>query len=152
MGYFTLPDSKYATATSIEGLEGVIVCRKEGLFTNDLEETGLVHPKITLVQPRTTEECIEAVMNGTADATGTAIQQANGVIASLDLENSVVQNENFTHLSTIRLLAHKSNPFGLQYILMLNNGLNEIRKSGEWYDIVSSSLTECSAQNLAASN
>lgn len=152
VGYFTLPDSKYASATSIEELEGAVFCRMEGFFTNDLEEAGMVEPKITLVRPRTPEECIEAVMNGTADATGMAIQQANGAIATLGMENEVVQNENFTHLSTIRLLAHKSNPYGLQYISMLNNGLNEMRKSGEWYDIVSSSLAEYSAQNLAASN
>jgi len=152
VGYYTLPDSKYANAQSIEELEGAVFCRMEGFFTNDLEEAGLVAPKIELLRPRTPEECIEAVMNGTAHATGMAIQQANGAIAKLGLENEVVQNENITHLSTIRLLAHKSNPFGLQYISMLNNGLNEMRQSGEWYDIVSSSLAEYTTQSQAASN
>lgn len=142
VGYYTRPDSEYADARSIADYSGAVFCRMEGFFTNDLEEAGLVEPLIKLHRPLHAEDCIKAVMDGTADATGMAVQQAVGAIASAGADGQVVQNLNFTHLSSIRFLAHKSNPWALQYVAMLNNGLLEMRETGEWYDIVSSTLAE----------
>ena len=39
-------------------------------------------------------------------------------------------------------MGSKSNPRSLEFIEELNAGLDEMRESGEWYDIVASSLKE----------
>ena len=147
IGYYTLIGSKYANATRLEDYAGATFCRAEGYFTSDLEEAGLVEPVITLLRPKLPRNCFEAVLTGEADATGFAVQNSTGIITSLSAQDELAQNKNFTYLSSIHLLAHKSNPFALEYISMLNNGLNEMRKSGEWYDIVASSLAENNASN-----
>ncbi|MGB3317377.1 MAG: LysM peptidoglycan-binding domain-containing protein [Albidovulum sp.] len=141
IGYYTRPDSKYADAKTLADFSGAKFCRMKGYFTNDLEEAGLVEPLITLVRPTGADECIKAVADGTADVTGMAVQQALGAIAATGLE-AEVDDTSVTYLTTIRILAHKSNPFALQYVAMLDAGLNEMRETGEWYDIVSSTLAE----------
>jgi hypothetical protein len=141
IGYYTRPDSDYADAKTLADFSGARFCRMKGYFTNDLEEAGLVDPLITLVRPTSAEDCIKAVADGTADVTGMAVQQALGAISATGLE-AEVDDTSVTYLTTIRILAHKSNPFALQYIAMLDAGLNEMRETGEWYDVVSSTLAE----------
>ncbi|MBL9047781.1 MAG: ABC transporter substrate-binding protein, partial [Tabrizicola sp.] len=43
---------------------------------------------------------------------------------------------------TFHFIVSKSNPRGRVYLAMINRGLTEMRETGEWYDIVSSSLAE----------
>lgn len=142
VGYFTLPDSDYAGARTLADYEGARFCRMDGYFTNDLEEAGL-DGKVELVRPVTPADCVEAVLNGTADVTGMEIQSAVDAMSSMGLQgNELLENTNITSVNTLRFITHKTNPYGRQYIAMLNRGLNEMRESGEWYAVVSSTLAE----------
>lgn len=143
VGYFTLPGNEYAGAKEMADFRGSRFCRMEGYFTNDLEEAGLIGDAIELVRPVKPSECIEAVLNGTADVAGMEIQSAVDAMNSMGLEgNEVVENTNVTTINTLRFITHKTNPYGRQYIAMFNRGLNEMRETGEWYAIISSSLAE----------
>jgi hypothetical protein len=142
IGYYSRPDSEYANARTMQDYAGAKVCRVEGWFTSDLEEGGLVEPVVEMVRPKTVEACFEAVASGEADVTGLSIQVGASFLGEPEFEGKVVQNATITNLLSARFFTHKSNPFGLQYITMMNNGLNEMRKTGEWYDVISSSLAE----------
>ena len=43
---------------------------------------------------------------------------------------------------THHFVTAKSNPRGRDYIAALNRGIEEMRESGEWYDIVATGLAE----------
>ena len=68
------------------------------------------------------------------------------MIAELQIGEDVLDNPNLSKVLSMSFLAHKSNPFGRQYILMMNRGLNEMRETGEWFEIISSSLAEYNQQ------
>ena len=147
IGYYTLAGSEYAGATSMADYAGAKVCRVEGWFTSDLEEGGLVEPVVEMVRPKTVDDCFEALVSGEADVTGMSIQGGSSYLTDPKFEGKLAQNPTVTNLLSARFFAHKSNPFGIQYITMMNNGLNEMRKTGEWYDVISSSLAEHNANS-----
>ena len=142
VGYFTLADSKYANAESFEAYKGARVCRPEGWYTFDFEEEGLNESNIEYIRPFAPSDCMEALLVGTADVVGLELETAYGALAEMGSEQDIVENPNLSKFLSLHFVAHKTNPRGRVYIAMLNRGLNEMRETGEWYDIVASSLKE----------
>lgn len=142
VGYYTMKDSSFAGAKSFDDYKGARICRMDGYFTFDLEEEGLTPPVIELVRPVLPEDCMEALVTGTADVAGIEVQSAADAVAKLGIGTDVVENPNLSKVLSMSFIAHKSNPFGKQYITLLNRGLTEMRNSGEWYAIISSTLKE----------
>jgi ABC-type amino acid transport substrate-binding protein len=148
VAYYAASGSKYANATSFDDLRGARVCRMDGYFTHDFEEEGIADD-ITYVRPTLPEECIEAVLLGTADVAGMELQSGSDAITKLGVSSEVVEIPSLAKVLKMTFMTHKSNPFGRQYIVLLNRGLNEMRKTGEWYAIVSGSLAEHNAMILS---
>ena len=153
IGFYTLPDSKYVSAQTAEDFYGSTLCRNEGTFTFDLEEHGLVEPNITFVRPSTPQDCMEALLNGSVDVVTYEIEVAASVFGNMQLEpNAVIENRFVNNVLSLHFFAHRANPYGRKYVNLLNNGLNEMRETGEWYAIVSDTLREHNEKLIAASN
>lgn len=152
VGYYTTKDSAFAGATSFADYKGARICRMDGYFTFDLEEEGLVPPAIELVRPVLPEDCMEALMTGAADVAGMEVQSAADAIAKLGIGSDVVENPSLSKVLSMSFITHKSNPFGKQYITLLNRGLTEMRNTGEWYAIISSTLDEHNKKMMEMSN
>lgn len=152
IGFYTLPDSEYAKARSFEDFKGATVCRMEGWFTHDLEENGVYEPNVTLLRPVTATECMDAVLTGVADVASFEVQLAADAMSDMGVTpNDIVENPFVNTVAGLRFVTHRTNPFGRQYMAMLNRGLNEMRESGEWYAIISDTLREHN-EKLTASN
>ena len=153
IGFYTLPDSDYATARSFEDFKGARLCRMEGWFTHDLEENGVFEPNVTMIQPVTATDCMDAVLTGVADVASFEVQLAADAMSDLGLShNDIVENPFVNTVAGLRFVTHRTNPYGRQYVAMLNAGLNEMRESGEWYAIISDTLREHNEKLMAASN
>jgi len=153
IGFYTLPDSQFATARSFDDFAGARLCRMEGWFTHDLEENGVFEPVVTMIQPVTANECMDAVLTGAADIASFEVQLAADTMAEMGLgPKDITENPFVNTVAGMRFITHRTNPFGRQYIAMLNAGLNEMRESGEWYAIISDTLREHNEKMVAASN
>ncbi len=153
VGFYTLPESEFAKATTFAEFKGARLCRMEGWFTHDLEEQGVYEPNITMVRPVSATECMDAVLTGTADIASFEVQLAADAMAEMGLSpNDIVENPFVNTFSSLRFITHRTNPYGRQYIAMLNRGLNEMRESGEWYAVISDTLREHNEKMMAASN
>lgn len=151
VGFYTLPESSYATARTFQDFEGARICRMSGWFTHDLEENGMFEPKVTMVQPTNATDCMDAVLNGQADVASFEVQLAADAMSSMGLTSKdIVENPFVNTVAGLRFVTHRTNPFGRQYIAMLNAGLNEMRESGEWYAIISDTLREHNEKLMAA--
>jgi ABC-type amino acid transport substrate-binding protein len=142
----TLADNKYASATSYADLEGARVCRPEGWSMFPMEETGLVEPFITLVQLRTPFDCAKALIAGQVDVLAIELESATDAFTDLGAMEMVSVNPVLVRFLTYHFITARNNPRGRIYIAMLNKGLNEMRKSGEWYDIVATGLADYNAK------
>lgn len=142
VGFFTMPGNEYEGVRDYADFAGARICRAEGWFTFDLEEEGLVDPVIEMIQPKSTADCFEMMQKGEVDVIPLEIESVAAEAAQLGIENEIVQNPYLTNLLELKFVTHKTNPRGRVYVAMLNRGLTEMRETGEWYAIISSSLAE----------
>ncbi|NVO56397.1 transporter substrate-binding domain-containing protein [Rhodobacteraceae bacterium B1Z28] len=152
-GFFTLPESDYAKATSFADLEGSTICRMQGWSMVVLEEVGLNRKNMNVVQPSSARECLDAVLTGTADVAAFEVDLFASTMKEMGLTSAdIVENPYVSTLSSMSFLAHRTNPFAREYVAMMNKGLIEMRESGEWYAIISDTLREQNEKLNAASN
>lgn len=140
--YYTLADSKYAEARKFADYEGARICRPEGWPTSDLEVEGLAEPVVTFVRPKAPMDCAKMLLAGEVDLYSLEVETATANIEELDATDKVTLNPALATFNTHHFVTAKSNARGLEAIAMLNQGLDEMRSSGEWYDIVATGLAE----------
>lgn len=140
--YHTLIDSPYAGARAFSDYSGARICRPEGWPTSDLEVEGMAEPTVTFIRPKSPMECAEMVLSGEVDVYSLEVETTTANFEELGATDMVVLNPALATFNTHHFLTSKSNQRGVEYIAMLNRGLQEMRESGEWYDIVATSLAD----------
>lgn len=150
-GFFAKNDNPYADAKTFADLKGARICRPEGYSYHDLDAEGLMEPVITLAIPPMVGDCFEGLVDGTYDIATIESQAAQVVIQELGIADQVVENPRITSIQAIAAMAWKANPRALEYLTYLNRGLAQMRDSGEWNDIVSSSLKEANEKLASGS-
>lgn len=144
---YALKGSRFAGASQPSDLLGARICRPEGYYTFDLEQEGLSPPAIDLVQPVLPKDCFEEMIAGTVDVVPMELDLSEGVISELQIEQQIVELPSLAQILTFHVVTHKSNPYGRTYLTLLNQGLQEMRGSGEWFGIVSTQLAEFAKSN-----
>ena len=142
VGFYTMNGGEYTDVRSYSDYAGARVCRPEGWFTFDLEEQGLIEPVISMVTPKSVNECFELMKEGDVDVVPLEIESVAAAARELGMEDEIAQNVYLTNLLQMSFVTHKTNPRGRVYIAMLNRGLTEMRETGEWYAIISDGLAE----------
>lgn len=140
--FYTLKDSPYAAAKTYADFKGARICRPDGWGLGDLEVNGLAPPFITVIRPVTPIECAEKVLAGEVDVYTIEVETVAANFAQLKASDKVVENSYLSIILPYHFITSKTNPRGRVYISMLNKGITEMRETGEWYDIVATSLAE----------
>lgn len=140
VSYYTMNDSEYATATEYMDLEGATLCRPAGWFSFDLEGEGLVDPVIELVFARSEEDCWRMMQDGDVDVVTYDTLPAEDDSRSLGLTDQITELQPLASTVTLHVFTPKDNPNGRAYLDIVNAGLQELRSSGEWFEIVRSSI------------
>lgn len=144
-GFFAPIDSDLVNATSFAAFEGMRICRPEGFTTGVLDAVGLTVPMIQLMRPIEATDCFEALEAGKVDLVSIDAEVGDSTIARLGLTKRFAQNPHLFTLESLHVIAHKSNPAAVAMIGVMDEGLVEMYESGEWYDIVSTALSQNSA-------
>lgn len=141
-----MSDSKYAGAKSYADFAGARMCRPEAWASSDLIRNGLVAPQVTWVRPGAFIECYELLLAGKIDVYAMDVEYIADNMQSLGGGDRVVINDRLSEFIPQGFVVHKTNERGLTYLATINAGLQEMRETGEWYDIVSSTLEEYNAK------
>ncbi len=142
--FVSLADNKYANVPNFNDLAGARICRPNEYELEMLETEGLVEPFITMVQPTNPIDCAKAIIDGEADVYVDGTETAVSLLGDLGAADKISVNPNLVKFQTVHFLVAKNNPRGRIYLAMINRGITEMRESGEWYDIVATSLAEYS--------
>lgn len=110
-----------------------------------------MEPVVTLSIPPVTADCFQGLVDGTYDIATVESQLGAVVIQELGIADKVVENARLTSIQSIAAMGWKSNPRALEFMTYLNRGIAEMRDTGEWNDIIASSLKEAN-EKLAAEN
>jgi hypothetical protein len=144
-GFFSTPENPYAAAQTFADLAGARLCRAEGNVFQDLEAQGLLEPVISLNMEFDEDTCLEQLLAGKYDVVSFETEYASVILPEMGIEDQVVQSANLTTIQSSVAIAHKSNPRAAAYIAHLNRGLADLRASGEWSEIVASTLAEAAS-------
>lgn len=144
-GFFAPNGSDLINATSYSAFEGMRICRPEGFTTGVLDAVGLTVPVIQLMRPIEATDCFEALEAGKVDLVSIDAEVGDSTIAKLGLTKRFAQNPHLFTLESLHVIAHKSNPAAVAMIGVMDAGLIEMYDSGEWYDIVSTALSQNTA-------
>ena len=139
----------YENAQTFADLQGARICRPEGYSFHDLDAEGLIEPAITLMIPPLVADCFDALLDGSVDIVTVEAQFASVAIAELGIADQVVENPRLTSIQAIAAMAWKANPRALEFMTYLNRGIAEMRDSGEWNDLIASSLKEANDKLVA---
>lgn len=140
--YHTLVDSPFAGARAFSQYAGARICRPEGWPTSDLEVEGLAAPVVEFIQPKSPMDCAKMLLSGEVDLYSIEVETSTANFEELGATSQVELNPALATFNTHHFVTSKSNPRGRAYIEMLNGGINVMRESGEWYDIVATGLAE----------
>jgi polar amino acid transport system substrate-binding protein len=152
VGYYALKGSEFARVATYPELLGARLCRPRGWFTFDLEANRLVEPNITLLVAPTQVACWDALRAGEVDVVTFDALPAEADLIKLGLLDTVVEIPQLTSVETLHVFAPKSNPNGEAFLEVINRGLAEVRRSGQWMEIVARHLGAQEAAKVAASN
>jgi polar amino acid transport system substrate-binding protein len=141
-GFFARNDSDLVSATDYAAFAGLRICRPEGYTTGVLDAVGLSAPQVQLVRPFETSDCFEALAEGDVDLVSIDAEVGDAVIGQLGMTGQFAQNPHLMTLQSLHVIAHKSNPRAVEMVVQLDSGLVEMYESGEWYDIVSTALSQ----------
>lgn len=142
VGYYTLAGSRFADMTEYDELYGATLCRPDGWFSFDLEGEGLTAPNIELVFARTEEACWEMLQAGEVDVITYDALPAEEDYTELGIADQVTDIPALASKVTLHVFTPKDNPNGEAYLEIVNAGLEELRLSGEWFDIVRSQIQQ----------
>lgn len=140
--YYTLNGSEYANAQSTDDLFGARVCRPEAWFMFDLEAAQLVEPNITYVTTVAQNGCFQLLKDGEVDIVTYDALPAEEDIRSAGMEDSVATLESLRGTVSSHIFVSKTNAFANEALPIINAGLEELRLSGEWFNIVRESIQE----------
>ena len=140
--YYTLNGSEYANAQSTDDLFGARVCRPEAWFTFDLEAAQLVEPNITYVTTVAQNGCFQLLKDGEVDVVTYDGLPAEEDIRSAGMEDTVATLEPLRGTVSSHIFVSKDNAFANEALPIINAGLEQLRLSGEWFNIVRESIQE----------
>lgn len=127
---------------SFDDLQGSKICRPTGWLTFDLAERGLLDGQTyTLVQANSVSGCFEMLERGEVDYVSLTQFPAETAIANLGLGEFIEEVRGVVNASPIHLVAHGDNAEAAYvWLEQFNIGLERIKRSGQWDQIVNDHL------------
>ncbi|MEY8800769.1 transporter substrate-binding domain-containing protein [Leisingera sp. XS_AS12] len=122
---------------------GKTLCRPAGLFTHDLNRSDrrwLERGVVTLVRPQTAEDCFQMVLAGQVDAVAVDLFLGASTLVGAGLRDSVVPLEKPLSEESLHVVISKHHWRGTTHLYRVNAGLEALRRSGRFEEIMSRHL------------
>lgn len=142
IGFYALNDGPYADADSYDDIMGARICRPAAWFTFDLEAEQLMPPNVELIRTEAQDGCWELMMNGEVDVITLDALPAEEDYRELGHDGKIAHLDSLATKQTMHIFVSKDNAFANEALPILNAGLEDLRLSGEWFQIVQKGILE----------
>ena len=140
---FFVPKGEYSLSrTTFDDFAESRICRPAGPSLLDLAVNGVNEAEATFIRPDTLEECFALLQAGEVDAVSGEAFEAENLLASQGLFDTIEELPNLGLLQTVHAVAPIGKPGADEAIAALNTGLIELKVSGEWFRIVGRHLAK----------
>lgn len=140
IGYYARSDDPSLPVTHAD-LLGKTICRPAGYSTFMLEEYDLIEPNVTMKKPDGPEDCFEMLDKGEADIVVIASTVADNTVAGMNMMDRFQELPQLAYIATLHAITSKDNPNRDANIAAINQGIRNVRESGNWFEIVQRHLT-----------
>jgi polar amino acid transport system substrate-binding protein len=137
LAVYALAEGPLTGLTDHAGLAGKPVCVPAGLPPMVPGRSDPFPADVTMAVGPDTADCMERLMRREVAAVAAVKLQADHEIGRLGLAHAVGELTALTSTRTLHALAPKSNPGGVESLASLDRGLEIVKKSGEWFRVVS---------------
>lgn len=140
---FFVPKGEYSLSrTTFLDFSDARICRPAGSSVLDLAVNGLTEDDATFVRPETLAECFDLLQAGEVDAVSGEAFEAENLLAERGLFDVIEELPNLGLLQTVHAVAPVGKPGADDAIAAMNQGLIELKVSGEWFRIVGRHLAK----------
>ena len=140
---FVAKSGSLETTEDAKDFHGKTICLPDAYTDQSLAFLGLKDGEnIELFRPVSEMECMEAILAGSIDAAALELQQGTDLTKELGATDEITMNQNLLHVQPLNVFVSKDNPNKDEIVANLNQGLKNIRDSGEWFKIVETGLND----------
>lgn len=140
VGYFTRADYERPLMTTWH-LMGATLCVSGQEFPNLLRERGVSENNARIIKRDRPGSCLSAVMRGDADVAVLPDSVADEAMRDMGLIDKIIRQPALDDIVTLHAVAVRDDADANATLAIIDRGLNEIRESGEWFEIVASYLS-----------
>lgn len=134
--FYVAAGNALASATNDAALGGKRLCRAAGRFSG----TGPEVSGSDVVRERRTRDCFVQLSAGNVDVVSASGSALDALESQLGSGAAAVEATGLRRSHTIHVVAPRENARGKAFLVTLNQGLAEIRRSGEWATVVGNHL------------
>lgn len=138
VSFYARADDAEAGAGDFSALRGKRLCRPKGHFMFDLDQVDLRAPHVSIERPETALECFDKLIQGQVDIVTLIQREAEEPISRLDIAEQIREIHELASAPTLHAVVPKTNSRGRQYLDLINQGLDQLMRSGEWFNVVAS--------------
>lgn len=135
-GLVTRADDPLALTQDVNDLRGKRICVPDGYGAIVVSGNGLADGEVEYVHPPKPEDCFALLVDGSLDVVEMELTQAEDIIGKIGVSDDVALNGTINSTSALTVYVHRSNPNAEAIIATLNQGLENIRNNGMWFQTV----------------
>ena len=134
--FFARAGDPVANLANRDDLIGRRICRVKGQFLFDHDLLDQLIPILAIDVAATASECLTRLTDGRVDLVALIEPQSAAEIQSAGMSDKVTEVHSLGFRQTIHAVAFKSNPIGLAYLDVINQGLATMMASGRWFTVI----------------
>ncbi|MEM9783788.1 MAG: hypothetical protein AAF899_15115 [Pseudomonadota bacterium] len=130
----------FSNAATAEDLRGARLCRPEGMSIDDLQASGLTSGVVSFVRARDIVECFLLLNNGDVGVVSVSPEDGKAALDLMPDTRRIKAINNIGRGQAVHVAAPRSGRLAQAYIEIINEGLAEMRSSGEYAAVVENHL------------
>lgn len=142
-GFFVMDDGS-PNRRGFEDFAASAICRPSDEPLTDLIANGITEEFADFFTPKKPEDCLQLLQNGFVEAVVGDVFDMEAAIFDLGLQDAVEELPELSLLTSVHAVAPKAKPTSVAALDTLNQGMLEMKLSGEWFRVLSAHLN---AQN-----
>ena len=118
------------------------ICRPSGEPAKDLIINGITDEFADIYAPKTARDCVELLMTGIVDAISADVFEIESAMFEMGVESRMEELPELSVLTTYNAVAPRGKESSIAALDALNQGMLELKLSGEWFRVVARHLAQ----------
>lgn len=136
VGFYVRAGDALLDADDPSALHGKRLCWPQEHIAFDLDLKGVRASDVSIETSTTGLACFVKLLQGKVDVVTHTRRDAEEQIRHLDVDGQVSEVGGLASKPTLHAIVSKSNPRAQRYLELIDRGLSQVMKSGEWFNVV----------------